>query len=185
MVGVTGPIYAIRKADMAKLPAGIILDDMWVPMRLRLARRTIVFAREAIAFDDAFADAREYGRKVRTLAGNYQLFSLLPRLVFPILNPSWFETFSHKILRLVCPWALVVLIGSSAWAAWHPVQPFTLAHVYLVRPLVGGQAAFYLLALLGPLAGRFGALARTFVVLNTAAVVGLLRFARGRQKVTW
>jgi poly-beta-1,6-N-acetyl-D-glucosamine synthase len=185
MVGVTGPIYAIRKADMARLPEGIILDDMWVPMRLRLAGRTVVFARDAVAYDDAFADAREYGRKVRTLAGNYQLFSLLPRLLVPFANPSWFETFSHKILRLVCPWALVAMLAASGWAAWHPAQPFTLEHIYVVRPLVGGQAAFYLLALLGPLAGRFGALARTFVVLNTAAVVGLFRFARGAQKVTW
>jgi biofilm PGA synthesis N-glycosyltransferase PgaC len=184
MVGVTGPIYALRKADMALLPDGIILDDMWVPMRLRLAGRTVVFAKEAIATDDAFDDAREYGRKVRTLAGNYQLFSLLPRLLFPLANPSWFETFSHKILRLVCPWALAVLLGASGWAALDPAQPLGLEDD-LIRVLVVGQAAFYLLALLGPLAGRFGSLARTFVVLNSAAVVGLFRFARGKQKVTW
>jgi len=30
-----------------------------------------------------------------------------------------------------------------------------------------------------------GVLARTFVVLNAAAVVGLWRFATGRQKITW
>jgi cellulose synthase/poly-beta-1,6-N-acetylglucosamine synthase-like glycosyltransferase len=185
MVGVTGPIYAVRRADMAPLPEGVILDDMWVPMRLRLAGRTNLLAKAAVAHDDAFADAREYGRKVRTLAGNYQLFAMLPRLLVPFANPSWFETFSHKILRLVCPWALAVLLAASAWAAWHPPQPATLTHVYVVRPLVGGQAAFYLLAILGPLAGRFGALARTFVVLNTAAVVGLWRFLRGAQKVTW
>src|SRR6185503_16153548 len=130
MVGVTGPIYAIRRADMAELPRGIILDDMWVPMRLRLAGRRIVFAREAVALDDAFADAREYGRKVRTLAGNYQLFALLPRLLVPFANPSWFETFSHKLLRLVCPWALLVLLAASGWAAWHPEMPFTAVHVY-------------------------------------------------------
>jgi biofilm PGA synthesis N-glycosyltransferase PgaC len=30
-----------------------------------------------------------------------------------------------------------------------------------------------------------GALARTFVVLNAAALVGLWRFVAGRQKITW
>ncbi|WP_419604424.1 hypothetical protein [Thiolapillus sp.] len=43
--------------------------------------------------------------KVRTLAGNYQLLARLPALLVPFHNTSWFEFMSHKILRLVCPWA--------------------------------------------------------------------------------
>ncbi|WP_437611427.1 glycosyltransferase family 2 protein [Sorangium sp. So ce834] len=186
MVGVTGPIYAIRRADMSKLPEGVILDDMWVPMRLRLEGRSILFAEDAIAYDDAFGDEREFGRKVRTLAGNYQLFSLLPALLVPFRNPSWFEIFSHKLLRLVCPWALVALVLTST-AAWVGAESSGDASwtLYAARALFGGQAAFYLLALLGGAAGKLGALARTFVVLNAAAVVGLWRYVRGSQKVTW
>jgi hypothetical protein len=41
------------------------------------------------------------------------------------------------------------------------------------------------LALLGPRASKAGSLARTFVVLNAAAVVGLWRFLTGSQRVTW
>ncbi|WP_437939108.1 glycosyltransferase family 2 protein [Sorangium sp. So ce341] len=186
MVGVTGPIYAIRRADMTQLPEGVILDDMWVPMRLRLEGRSILFAEDAIAYDDAFGDEREFGRKVRTLAGNYQLFSLLPALLVPFRNPSWFEIFSHKLLRLVCPWALVALLLTST-AAWVGAEASGDASwtLYAARALFGGQAAFYLLAALGGAAGKLGALARTFVVLNAAAVVGLWRFVRGSQKVTW
>ncbi|WP_437999552.1 glycosyltransferase family 2 protein [Sorangium sp. So ce185] len=186
MVGVTGPIYAIRRADMSQLPEGVILDDMWVPMRLRLEGRSILFAEDAIAYDDAFGDEREFGRKVRTLAGNYQLFSLLPALLVPFRNPSWFEIFSHKLLRLVCPWALVALLLTST-VAWVGAEASGDASwtLYAARALFGGQAAFYLLAALGGAAGKLGALARTFVVLNAAAVVGLWRFVRGSQKVTW
>ncbi|WP_437836365.1 glycosyltransferase family 2 protein [Sorangium sp. So ce1153] len=186
MVGVTGPIYAIRRADMSQLPEGVILDDMWVPMRLRLEGREILFAQDAIAYDDAFGDEREFGRKVRTLAGNYQLFSLLPALLDPLRNPSWFEIFSHKLLRLVCPWALVALLITStvAWIGAEASGDVSWA-LYATRALFGGQAAFYLLAVLGGAAGKLGSLARTFVVLNAAAVVGLWRFLRGSQKVTW
>ncbi|MFO0757394.1 MAG: glycosyltransferase family 2 protein [Byssovorax sp.] len=184
MVGVTGPIYAIRKADMAPLPEGVILDDMWVPMRLRLEGRRILFAEDAIAWDEAFEDDREYGRKVRTLAGNYQLFSLLPRLLLPFGNPSWFETFSHKILRLVCPWALAALLAASIAAVLLPAGRSPV-ELLAFQVLLAGQALFYLLAILGPRATKLGALCRTFVVLNTAAVVGLYRFVRGAQKVTW
>ncbi|MDC0682325.1 glycosyltransferase family 2 protein [Sorangium atrum] len=186
MVGVTGPIYAIRRADMSQLPEGVILDDMWVPMRLRLEGRSILFAPDAIAYDDAFGDEREFGRKVRTLAGNYQLFSLLPALLVPFRNPSWFEIFSHKLLRLVCPWALAALLITST-VAWTGAEMSGDASwtLYAARALFGGQVAFYLLAALGGAAGKLGALARTFVVLNAAAVVGLWRYLRGSQKVTW
>ena len=57
--------------------------------------------------------------------------------------------------------------------------------LYGFRPLLGGQMAFYLLAVLGELGGRLGSLCRTFVVLNSAAVVGLWRFVTGGQKITW
>ncbi len=178
MLGVTGPIYVIRKADLPGLPADTILDDMWIPLRLRLAGRRLLFAADAIAHDQAFDDEREFGRKVRTLAGNYQILSQLPSLLWPWSNPSWFEFVSHKIMRLVCPWALMLsfVLLPIAWAAES--QPF-----YGLAALA--QVGFYLLALLGERAGRLGQVARTFVVLNTAAVVGLWRHVRGAQRVTW
>jgi len=185
MVGVTGPIYAVRKRDMPELPEDIILDDMWVPMLLRLRGRRILFAPEAHAYDEAFGDEREFGRKVRTLAGNYQLLARLPRLLLPFANPSWFELVSHKLLRLVCPWALLALAVSCAAVLAESAGAAPSAGLRFVEALAVGQACFYALALLGPRAGRLGGLARTFVVLNFAAVAGLWRFLTGSQAVTW
>ena len=51
--------------------------------------------------------------------------------------------------------------------------------------MVYAQCLFYGLALVGARGGRIGGLARTFVLLNAAAVWGLWRFARGSQRVTW
>ena len=59
------------------------------------------------AYDAAFEDDREFRRKVRTLAGNYQLFALMPALLSPLANPIWFETISHKVMRLVAPWLML------------------------------------------------------------------------------
>ena len=178
MLGVTGPIYVIRKADLPGLPSETILDDMWIPLRLRLQGRRLLFAADAIAHDQAFDDEREFGRKVRTLAGQYQLLGQLPALLFPWSNPSWFEFASHKLMRLVCPFALVALFFSSAWLA---VSTRALVpHLILI-----GQIAFYLLAAAGEKAGKLGQVARTFVVLNYAAIVGLWRHLRGAQRITW
>jgi poly-beta-1,6-N-acetyl-D-glucosamine synthase len=176
MVGMTGPIAMIRRADLAPLAEDLILDDVWIPMRIALAGRRTVFVPEAEARDAAFADEREFGRKVRTLAGNYQIFARLPRMLLPFANPIWFETFSHKILRLVAPWLLVALVVLSAAGArasgW-------------IALLLAAQVAFYLAAASGPRLGRIATLPRTFVVLNLAAVLGLWRFLTGRQRVTW
>jgi biofilm PGA synthesis N-glycosyltransferase PgaC len=184
MVQVSGTIYAMRRRDFPTLPGDIILDDVWVPMQMVLAKKRILFAEAAQAYEDAFDDDREFGRKVRTLAGNYQLLAAAPRLLSPLANPAWFQLMSHKVLRLVCPWALAVLLGASVAAAFNAdVQSPAQRTFWLSAVLL--QCAFYALAAVGARAGRIASLARTFVVLNAAAVLGLWRFARGEQRITW
>lgn len=180
MVGVAGSIYAIRREDMPELPPDVLLDDMYVPLKVALStKKRIVLADRAEAYDEACDDAHEFPRKVRTLAGNYQLIGKMPHLLVPLMNPLWFQLASHKLLRLACPWALVALFASSSR------ELLLLPSSYSWRALFLVQVAFYVLSALGSAAGRLGILARTFVVLNVAAVVGLWRFVRGRQAVTW
>jgi cellulose synthase/poly-beta-1,6-N-acetylglucosamine synthase-like glycosyltransferase len=181
VVGMTGPLAMMRRADFAPLPGDLILDDVWIPMRLALLGKRVAFVAEAEARDAAFEDDREFKRKARTLAGNYQLFGLLPALLNPFSNPIWFETISHKIMRLCAPWLMLILAVASVCAAMSSTG--TLAGVMWI--LVVGQALFYLGAAAGPRGGRIAGVARTFVVLNVAAVVGLARHLTGRQRVTW
>jgi poly-beta-1,6-N-acetyl-D-glucosamine synthase len=182
VVGMTGAIAMMRRADFVALPPSLILDDVWIPMRLALAGKRVVVVPEAEAYDAAFDDGREFRRKVRTLAGNYQLFALLPALLVPFRNPIWLETLSHKVLRLCAPWLLMALVAASSSAAWSSGR----AGGTPMRVLVVAQGTFYLAAALGGRAGRVGGLARTFVVLNAAAVVGLWRYlSGGRRSVAW
>lgn len=176
VTGMTGPLSALRRSDLGQLPPNLILDDVWIPMQLRLRGMRVLLAEGAIARDKAFADDREFGRKARTLAGNYQVFGWMPRLLVPFVNPSWFETMSHKIARLLCPWCLLGLLVACVLGARESA---------LLSGLVAAQILFYGLATAGNHAGRIGTVARTFVVLNVAAVVGLWRFAWGSQRVTW
>jgi cellulose synthase/poly-beta-1,6-N-acetylglucosamine synthase-like glycosyltransferase len=183
VVGMTGPLALVRKAELEPLPSNIILDDVWVPMRLRLRSKRVLLVESAIVRDAAFGDQREFGRKARTLAGNFQIFARMPELFLPWKNPSWLETMSHKLLRLLCPWALVALLLASM----HIVllgAPGLLVYG-TVSALLAAQVGLYIAALFGAAAGRIGSVARTFVMMNVAAQVGLWRFLRGRQAVTW
>jgi cellulose synthase/poly-beta-1,6-N-acetylglucosamine synthase-like glycosyltransferase len=183
LLGVSGSLYALRREDFQPLPADVLLDDMFVPLELVRRRKRVILALDAKAYDEACSDDREFARKVRTLAGNYQLLSKLPWLLIPGRNPLWLQLVSHKLLRLLCPWALLGLFVASLSLALEPA----LTHWESLgwRVLFAGQVLFYGLAACGPRAGRVGSLARTFVVLNAAAVVGLWRFLRGSQAVTW
>lgn len=175
-VGVSGALYAIRRALFKPMPPETILDDVLQPMRVRLAGKRVGFEPRAKAFDTAAESKREFQRKVRTLSGNFQLLLIEPRLLLPIANPSWFDFVSHKLCRLVVPWAMVIALV----AAWMLPAPWSWV-------LGGGQSAGYALALLA-LAGvrlPLGGLAETFVVLNAAAVVGFFRFLRYGRKLPW
>jgi uncharacterized membrane protein YtjA (UPF0391 family) len=102
----------------------------------------------------------------------------MPALLSPFSNRQWFETMSHKILRLVAPWLLVTLAIASLPALMGD-GPIAL------RALGVAQAVFYAAAALGGRGGRLAGVARTFVVLNAAAVAGLYRHLAGRQRITW
>jgi cellulose synthase/poly-beta-1,6-N-acetylglucosamine synthase-like glycosyltransferase len=137
-LGATGAIYAMRRSLWQPLPPETILDDVLAPMRVVLAGYRVVFAERALAFDrtadDANAEAR---RKVRTLAGNYQILALEPRLLLPWRNPVWTEYMSHKLARLIVPYALIAMFAAS-------IGLFGRSLIY-AGALVA-QCAFYLLA---------------------------------------
>jgi len=183
MVGVSGSLYAVRRGDFEELPPDVLLDDMFVPLSLVRSQKRTVLSVDAVAYDEACDDDREFGRKVRTLAGNYQLVAKMPWLLVPGMNGVWFELVSHKLLRLVCPWALLLLFMLSGALALDARLDAPAALGWRAAWLL--QLLFYGLALLGARAGRAGVVARTFVVLNAAAIVGLWRFLLGSQAVTW
>ena len=175
-LGATGAIYALRRSCWTSLPAGTLLDDVLAPMRAVLAGQRVVFEERAIAFDRASTNAgAESRRKTRTLAGNYQILAQEPRLLVPVVNPVWLQYVSHKVGRLVVPWALVGLFSSNLSLAPE--------HVFFAI-LLAAQGVFYGLALSGALFQaheRFARVAFTFVTMNIAVIAGLAALRRRRE----
>jgi poly-beta-1,6-N-acetyl-D-glucosamine synthase len=180
VAGATGALYCARRnlLGAAPLPAGTILDDVLLPMQIVRQGFRVVFDSRARAWDAPdLGEDREFSRKVRTLSGNYQLVQLAPWLLSSE-NPIRFEFVSHKLSRLAVPFALLALLIASMFLR----QP-------LYRAALGAQLAFYTLSLaaladvkIGPLA-RIADPARTFVVLNSAAMVAFVNFVTGRKAV--
>ena len=179
VVGATGAIYAVRRNLIVPVPGGTILDDVYIPMHVVREGFRVIFVPQAHAWDVADqGDEREFSRKVRTLSGNYQLVQLAPWLLRSE-NPIRFEFISHKLVRLVAPFFLLAMFVSS----------LALPEI-LYRVALALQIAFYALGIVailklakGPWA-RIADAARTFMVLNTAALVAFMKFVSGRD-VAW
>jgi cellulose synthase/poly-beta-1,6-N-acetylglucosamine synthase-like glycosyltransferase len=180
VTGATGAIYCARRSllDESPLPQGTILDDVLLPMQIVRKGFRVIFDARARAWDSPdLGESREFSRKVRTLSGNYQLLQLAPWLLSSE-NAIRFEFVSHKLSRLAVPFALLALLIASMFLS----QP-------LYRAALGAQLAFYALSLaalagvkIGPLS-RIADPARTFVVLNSAALVAFINFVTGRKAV--
>jgi biofilm PGA synthesis N-glycosyltransferase PgaC len=191
VVGVTGAIYALRRSLWQPLPPDTILDDVLAPMRAVMAGYRVIFEERACAFDRTASDAQAEGRrKLRTLAGNYQLLYLEPSLLLPWRNPAWVQFVSHKVGRLIVPYVLPVLL----------VLSFLLAPRSAVyAAALVAQSLFYILAGYGAwlerekrvaaagaapvtMINRVARVALMFLVMNKSAIAGLVALLT-RQKV--
>ena len=187
-LGATGAIYALRRSLYRPLPSDTILDDVLTPMRAVLAGCRVVFNERAVAFDRTAPDARaERRRKIRTLAGNFQVLWQEPRLLLPVVNPVWLQYLSHKVGRLLVPYALFALfVANVAIAPGRVFYSLTLAAQCLVYLLAayGGWLDSKQAGPARPAATVMDRLARvalTFFVMNYSAVAGLASALTRRQ----
>ena len=179
MIGATGAIYAIRRSLLTVLPEGTILDDVYLPMEVVRQGKRVVFEDRARAWDSPnLGTDREFNRKVRTLSGNYQLVQLAPWLLTRS-NPVRFEFISHKMMRLIVPFALAALLFASMFLT----SPFYRIVLILQFVFYAMSALALSRTLKGGILARLADASGTFVLLNGAAVVALANFVFGRRAV--
>jgi biofilm PGA synthesis N-glycosyltransferase PgaC len=178
-VGVTGAVCAVRRGLFTPIPPGTLLDDVYWPLRVAMSGKRVVHDNSARAHDRLPETSQaEFWRKVRTLAGNYQLARLVPASLLPWRNPVWMAWVSHKLMRLVSPWALIGLI----------VTPIVSGNPALLM-FLSFEALCYVMALAGLTKvlgqSRLLGAAASFLILNAAAWVAFWVWLFGRTGSAW
>jgi poly-beta-1,6-N-acetyl-D-glucosamine synthase len=163
LLGATGCIYAMRRRLASPIPPESLLDDVYLPLGAFFKGYRVVMEESARAYDAPTQLQAEFRRKVRTLAGVYQVIGSYPMLLTS--NRMLLHFVSHKLGRLLLPFALLVLAAASfglstpwrqaAWLAQGTVYLLALADVWLPE-------GFTLKRLASP--------ARTLVVLMAASL---------------
>jgi cellulose synthase/poly-beta-1,6-N-acetylglucosamine synthase-like glycosyltransferase len=182
VVGANGGLYAIRRTLFTQLPPSTIVDDFVIPLRILEQGYKVVYEAEAVAHEETTEDyGKEFGRRARIAAGNFQSLRMVPGLLLPTAGFAAFAFWSHKLLRWCAPVLMAVALLANV---------FLLDSVFY-RLTLFSQAMFYALAYLGKagvLKGtgrRVASMAYYFVTMNLAIVVGFWRFLRNAQKAAW
>jgi cellulose synthase/poly-beta-1,6-N-acetylglucosamine synthase-like glycosyltransferase len=185
IVSADGAIYAIRR-KLFQMPAiTAVTDDFAISTAVVEQGYRLVFENEALAFEKPMAIAgQEFKRKVRIMNRGLRGVLLRKKLLNPFRYGFYSITlFSHKVLRRIVPFFLILLfiasfflsgqnmfylaafISQVAFYAWVGIS-------YLVRKTsVGRWKIFYI--------PFFYSLA------NAAAFVAIINLLSGKQVVLW
>jgi biofilm PGA synthesis N-glycosyltransferase PgaC len=181
VAGATGAIYAIRKSLFQMIPDEVLLDDVLIPMNVVFQGCRTVFDGKAVAYDIVSKDmVQEKQRKIRTLAGNWQLISIKPSLLSPLRNPIFFQYLSHKVFRLFVPFFFVTLLVSSLGSVGILYQVSFWGIIgFLLLPFFEKTLKFF------PPLIKISKMVRLFISLNYAAVLSFFYFIWPWKKNLW
>lgn len=183
LIGLSGSFFAARAEICRKNWATTIPSDFMTAINCIREGSVAISADDVFGYYTDLADPRkEYRRKVRTVVrGMRALAETREMLSFSKYGLFAFQIWSHKIMRWVAPWCLLlVLLINLALLDTHPIYKLTL----------GVQVFFYGLATLGALVPKSRDLFAVripyyFVAANLAVMHAALDFFRGKAVVTW
>jgi len=176
-----GGVYAIRR-ELFRPQPNLIVEDFQIPLDVRFQGYKVIYDPEAVSVEEiAPTFTSQFERRIRLGAGNFQTLFGHPEYLNPFKGIPAFAYLSHRVLRWLTPFLLIVAFACNA------VLVFNLTY----RILFFAQCAFYVLALLGYWAKRkrrspgLFRLPLYFCSMNAAYIFGLARFLSGRQSVAW
>lgn len=187
MLGATGAIYAIRRELYTPVPREVVLDDMFIPLKIIQKGFRAVIDGSAKAYDEVASSPREeHRRKARTLCGNYQIFGLFPDLFNPFKSPVAIQFFSHKFLRVAVPFFMIAVFFMNLFMTGEKFYKniFILQIIFYIMALVGALARYNSHVILGPVK-KVCYIPYVFCLLNFSALSGFLRFFFAKQEITW
>lgn len=180
VIGANGAIYLIRREFYEPLPPDTINDDFSISMRIYERGHSIVYAADAVAEEELVTtDREEFRRHVRDGAGHFRAMRYFWRLLNPLKGKRFFFYFSHRVLRWMTPFFLILALVLNALLAER--QP-----IYQV--ILGAQCLVYAFMAVVHLRGvRWKPIYAPyyFLLLNVAILVGCIKNTLGMQKAAW
>jgi glycosyltransferase involved in cell wall biosynthesis len=162
------PLDADALSHLVANFADTLSDDVVIPPRAFFRGYRVVVDPEAMAFDCPTPEGGEFRRKLRTLAGVWQVHVRLPEL-FTSANRMRFDFLSHRFGRLVLPWAILLVWAATLALPASPLRSFLLIDELALVAL----AALDYLVPKGFFLKRVSSPARSFLAMNLASLLAI------------
>jgi cellulose synthase/poly-beta-1,6-N-acetylglucosamine synthase-like glycosyltransferase len=179
--GCCGCIYSVRRAVYTPLHPDVI-SDLVQPLWAIQKGYRVVFEDRALAYEETTKSSKEeFSMRVRVVTRGIRGILSVPNLLNPMRH-GWvsFQLLSHKVLRWMVPFFLLLLFAANA-ALWNQSWYGALFALQVVF------YGFAMLTLLVPLHRMWKPLGIPlyFCTLNAAALRSIIEVIRGRKYVVW
>jgi len=183
LIGVDGPLYAVRRSYYAFLD-GHIISDLMTPLLVLEQGGKVVLETEAVVDENPTTKtAHEFNTRrritLRGLVGISEFRRMLNPLVYPLLAA---QIFFHKLLR----WFIGPLV------VFNFLSCLFLLNYWMFQAMAVLYGLFAVMAFLGWGAARLGVRVNKvftvpyyFGLVNFAATMGIIDFFRKKQAVRW
>ena len=182
ITGCCGCIYSVRRSAYEPLP-GDIISDLVEPLKILEKGYRIAFEPEAVAHEVTEETVgEEFSMRVRVITRAMHGLAYVKSLLNPVrYSFVSFQLISHKVLRWLIPFFLVIIFVSNA---------MILDNTFY-KLLFIAQVVFYLSALFAWVMEKYGKkikflfLPLYFCVVNIASLRAMFNLIKGRKMAVW
>lgn len=182
-VGVEGGCYAIKRDWFVKVPDGFLMDDFFITLDVISKGAKVMFEPQALCYEDVNdAPMIEFKRKIRISLGNFRNLNYYKHLLFPIHKGFGFAFFSHKVLRWVTPFMLIISFVSALVLSFKIDFFNWITYTYallILLPLL--TIILEKIKLKIPIINALG----HFVLMNFALLIGYFKYQFANQESAW
>jgi len=183
MMGAYGACYAIRNELFTPVPEGYTVDDFYITMKVLEKRYRCILDLDAIHYEIISNQlSEEFRRRVRISSGNFQNLKEFYKLLWPPFSGLSFSFMSHKVIRWIIPFLLILLIVSNIFL--FPVNLFYKITLYIQGVLLIIPFIDLLLRKLG-LQIVFLRFITYFYSMNMALLAGFFKYIKGAETNVW
>jgi cellulose synthase/poly-beta-1,6-N-acetylglucosamine synthase-like glycosyltransferase len=179
VIGAEGGCYAIRRENYSPVPKNFFMDDFYITMSVIKNKGEVLFDDQAIVYEDLPSESsEEFKRKIRISIGNYQNLFEFKSLLWPLWSPISFAFISHKILRWLTPFFLILIFIVSLLLVFY--QDY---FIYFSA----AQATLFLTPLFIPVLKKIKPILfiAHFYNMNLALLIGFFSYLKGVKSSVW
>lgn len=183
MMGPFGGCFAIRRVLYAPVPRNFLVDDFYINMKVLEKGYQCINNLDALVFEDVSNNLTdEFRRKIRIATGNFQNLRAFSHMLWHPRPGLSFSFISHKVLRWLGPFFLILAFATHAWLAF--LSPFYFSLFLLHCALIVVPLPDILLKRLG-LHLKLLRFVTHFYSMNLAMLIGFFKSLKNIESNVW